>query len=303
MVKVERLPVANKHAPAVHPAADVFPMMDDEALAELAEDIKANGQQVPIVLDKDGVLIDGRNRLKACQIAGVEPVFETFSGKDPVSYILSLNVTRRHLTKAQAAMAAAMMYPEEKDTKGGRGRKGSESQTLTETVGVSSVRLRQARAVVKHAPDLAPLVMSGAMPLDDAHRDAQKRREDSETEEGRMVRLRKEATDLAELVIEERMKLPEAMAALQGRKDEAAREAKLLKEQRATATRNLHTALLFLCPVNHDEDPDAARTRAERWAKEIDLEQWLPHTEVDPSTDVFAASIQTLQHLSKILAK
>ncbi len=32
----------------VHPAADVFPMMTDDALANLGEDIKANGLNIPI---------------------------------------------------------------------------------------------------------------------------------------------------------------------------------------------------------------------------------------------------------------
>jgi ParB-like chromosome segregation protein Spo0J len=57
----------------VHPIADLFPMMTDEELADLAADIKANGLLHPIVVDKEGALIDGRNRARACEIAGVEP--------------------------------------------------------------------------------------------------------------------------------------------------------------------------------------------------------------------------------------
>jgi ParB-like chromosome segregation protein Spo0J len=57
----------------VHPIADLFPMMTDEELANLAADIKANGLIHPIVVDKDGVLLDGRNRDRACEIAGIEP--------------------------------------------------------------------------------------------------------------------------------------------------------------------------------------------------------------------------------------
>jgi len=50
-------------------------MMSDNELAELAADIKANGLIHAIVVDKNGVLIDGRNRLRACELASVEPVF------------------------------------------------------------------------------------------------------------------------------------------------------------------------------------------------------------------------------------
>ena len=59
------------------------------------------------VLDQDGQVLDGRNRLAACQMAGVQPMFETYDGKNVDSYALSVNITRRHLTKGQAAMIAA----------------------------------------------------------------------------------------------------------------------------------------------------------------------------------------------------
>src|SRR4051794_25878741 len=59
----------------VHPAADLFPMMSDAELAELAADIKKNGVRVPIELyyeaDAAGCwVLDGRNRLDAMELAG-----------------------------------------------------------------------------------------------------------------------------------------------------------------------------------------------------------------------------------------
>jgi ParB/Sulfiredoxin domain len=75
----------------VHPAADVFPMMSDERLAELGEDIKKNGLTIPVLFwngdGKGPVLIDGRNRLEACERVGVEPLTETFICKEPVTHI------------------------------------------------------------------------------------------------------------------------------------------------------------------------------------------------------------------------
>ena len=90
----------------IHPAADIFPMMPEAALDELADDIKANGLQHPIVRH-DGQVIDGRNRLKACQKAGVKPTFVEWSGTGSVvAWILSTNLHRRHLTDQQRAMVA-----------------------------------------------------------------------------------------------------------------------------------------------------------------------------------------------------
>ena len=91
----------------IHPIADIFPLMADDELDELAEDIKANGLINPIVVDGDGVLIDGRNRLEACRRAGVEPRFQDLNGADPVVFILSSNDKRRHMSKGARAMVAA----------------------------------------------------------------------------------------------------------------------------------------------------------------------------------------------------
>src|SRR6266852_4890355 len=119
-VIVEEIPAPSEQAIPVHPYAASFPMLEGEELDELVEDIRINGLRHPIVLDKSGQLIDGRNRLKACELAGVKPTFIT-TELDPVPYILSNNVTRRHLSKGQWAMAFAMAHPEPTD-KGGRGK-------------------------------------------------------------------------------------------------------------------------------------------------------------------------------------
>jgi len=89
-----------------HPAADVFPMLDDSALEVLVADVKANGLLSPVVLYEDKVL-DGRNRLTACIAAGVEPRFVTWAadthGGDPFAYAWTVNVARRHLDAGQRA--------------------------------------------------------------------------------------------------------------------------------------------------------------------------------------------------------
>jgi N6-adenosine-specific RNA methylase IME4 len=85
----------------VHPAANIFPMMDEKRLAELALDIQENGQQVPIRL-LDGLLIDGRNRLAACRIAKVQPIFDYLpDGTNPWQVAWTFNGQRRDLNDAQ----------------------------------------------------------------------------------------------------------------------------------------------------------------------------------------------------------
>ena len=106
----------------VHPVASLFPMIDDDALNALAEDIKKNGQREPILvafLDgrelNEPVVVDGRNRFKACEIAGVEPEFSNDYVMEPHEigpWIISHNLHRRHLTTSQKA-AVAVAYEAE----------------------------------------------------------------------------------------------------------------------------------------------------------------------------------------------
>jgi ParB-like nuclease domain len=109
----------------VHPAADLFPLMAEVELKGLAEDIKAHGVIEPVILfetaDDHMALLDGRNRLDACALAGLLSLngdgnlqitttdgraarlhyWLEHKGRDPYALALSYNVHRRHLTSEQ----------------------------------------------------------------------------------------------------------------------------------------------------------------------------------------------------------
>jgi N6-adenosine-specific RNA methylase IME4/ParB-like chromosome segregation protein Spo0J len=91
-----------------HPLANIFPLLEGQDFAELVADIKAHGLHEPIVVYEDKVL-DGRNRLRACTAVGIEPTFTAYTGDDPVAYVVSLNLRRRHLDESQRAMVAAKL--------------------------------------------------------------------------------------------------------------------------------------------------------------------------------------------------
>lgn len=153
----------------VHPAVDIFPMMSDAELQELADDIKANGLIHPVIVDSEGRLVDGRNRLAACKLAGVTPITEKLNGQDPVAYIIAANLKRRNLSKGQQAMVIAMLYPEPE--KGGRGKRSKTNSK--ETLGFSPTLVSQARAILQHSRELAESVLNGTTPLDEALRERQ----------------------------------------------------------------------------------------------------------------------------------
>ena len=54
-----------------HPAANLFPMMNDDEYAALVADIHQHGQRDPI-WTLDGQIIDGRNRWSACRDLGIQ---------------------------------------------------------------------------------------------------------------------------------------------------------------------------------------------------------------------------------------
>jgi N6-adenosine-specific RNA methylase IME4 len=89
-----------------HELANVFPLIEGDEFAGLVADIGKQGLLEAIVL-LDGKILDGRNRYRACLEAGVEPHFEEFDGEDPVAFVVSKNVARRHLDESQRALAAA----------------------------------------------------------------------------------------------------------------------------------------------------------------------------------------------------
>lgn len=94
----------------IHPAAELFPLMSQAELVELASDIEKNGlkEKVKLIEDENGdyCVLDGRNRLDALELNGAD-LFDSYPDNaffyrkdlgDPVAYVVSRNVRRRHMT-------------------------------------------------------------------------------------------------------------------------------------------------------------------------------------------------------------
>lgn len=79
--------------------------MDLRDASALTDDIAANGQRQPIILF-EGMILDGWHRHAACLAAGATPRMQDLpEGEDPVAFVLSSNLNRRHLTASQRAAA------------------------------------------------------------------------------------------------------------------------------------------------------------------------------------------------------
>lgn len=196
----------------VHPVADLFPMLAPDELRALTADIAGRGLLQPIVLDAEGRILDGRNRLAACELAGVAPTFEKYEGDDPDGYAVLVNIARRHLTKGQRAMIAARTL-----------LKNSSQSEVAEKAGVSQQYVGQAKVVLDYATDLVDGVVSGVKPLHEAYGTARDRKDEKEQLAAGSTELSTEAPDLAAEVTEERLTLDEAQAILKERREDAER--------------------------------------------------------------------------------
>jgi hypothetical protein len=188
-----------------HPIADLFPMLAEDELRELAADIKQRGQLQPIMLDAEGSILDGRNRNAACDLAGVEPWFETYEGDDPDGYALSVNVNRREMTKGQKAMVIATAYK-------------NYTQDHVKGFGVSKQYISWARTVREYAPELVSAVIAGPesqgdgpKTLDQAYKVAKERKAASESDAEKLTKLRELSPDLAVLVENDIRELADAL--------------------------------------------------------------------------------------------
>src|SRR5262245_5502327 len=80
-----------------------MPELSPDQLGALRADITANGVLVPVVRDQYGRIIDGHNRAAIAAELGIEypvQVVEIADDNDAMDRAVSLNCTRRHLTRS-----------------------------------------------------------------------------------------------------------------------------------------------------------------------------------------------------------
>lgn len=89
-----------------HPLANIFPLLEGEEFDQLVTSIKASGGPRETIVLYEDMILDGRNRARACEVAGIEPSYTSFCGADPLAFVLDKNLHRRHLDDRQRASVA-----------------------------------------------------------------------------------------------------------------------------------------------------------------------------------------------------
>lgn len=170
----------------IHKFAMLYPEATVEESRLLTNHIKRCGLQNPITV-LDGEILDGRNRFKACQTAGVTPDFIPYEGKvDDTSillWVIGQNSHRRHLSTSQLAIVAASCAEifksdaiKRRNAGVSRGvadltailQQGTAAGLAAKTVGVSERIVADAIKIVKESPELAEKVRLGELKVNQA---------------------------------------------------------------------------------------------------------------------------------------
>lgn len=169
-----------------HDLGKIMPRMELEQFKTFTVDIVKNGLQSPIIL-YEGKILDGWNRYNVCVSSSVEARYETYTGTSPASYVLSLNMERRHLTSGQRACVSTEILPfveaeslkrkQHIDTHTLRGTEPLSSPEDRRSVSkvakmfkISDKSVQLAKKLKKEAPEIFEKVKSGGYTLNDAKR-------------------------------------------------------------------------------------------------------------------------------------
>jgi ParB-like chromosome segregation protein Spo0J len=149
-----------------HPLSEMFPVLTGDGFDALVADIKDHGLQSPIELYDDQI-IDGRNRYAACLKLKIVPETINVKTDDPMAYVLSRNLHRRHLTVGQRALIAAKAkeYYASQSTLNKKVA-GKSRDKAGAAVGISGKSVDAGAAVLKDGvPELVKAVESGEIAI------------------------------------------------------------------------------------------------------------------------------------------
>jgi N6-adenosine-specific RNA methylase IME4/ParB-like chromosome segregation protein Spo0J len=152
-----------------HSLANLFPLIEGQEFEALVADVREHGVREPVVLF-EGKILDGRNRYRAAQAAGVEFDIREFDGDDALGFVISLNLHRRHLSESQRGMVAAAIanMPAHRPADNSANLQTSQAQAA-ELLNVSTRTVAAAAKVVaRAAPEIVQAVQQGRIAVSDA---------------------------------------------------------------------------------------------------------------------------------------
>jgi len=222
----------------LHPLCTLFPRLSGTEFDSLCADIKNNGLRNPIVIH-EGMILDGGNRYRACIEIGIEPDFVEFGGGNLVSFVLSVNLHRRHMTTGQQAAIVSSAQDWAKAQTVGKPKSGNVTgldrvEDRMAQSGASDKTQRMADKVAKADPELSRQVAHGEISLPKAIRSItpQKAEQEEDAEYDEKEQIIHELKDTVVSLDEENTRLKDAIAANQLPEDEIQSAAEIIADLR-----------------------------------------------------------------------
>lgn len=153
----------------LHPITSIFPRLEGDDFDALVDDIRRHGLREAIWRHRNGEILDGDNRWRACQVLGINCPSRTFEGDDSeiLAFVISQNLHRRHLDTSQRAMIAAKLASLEE----GRPKKTAQfcavsQDQAADLLNVSRRTVQDAAKVRREGvPELVRAVEQGQLPV------------------------------------------------------------------------------------------------------------------------------------------
>ena len=141
--------------------ANMFPSLSEDEFQALKSSIEQVGLQQPILI-RDGEVLDGRHRLRACDELGITPLKEDVSHlpeKEIIQIVMARNIMRRHLTAGQrAALAAALQTMSE----------NLPNASAAKQAGVSTSYVKTAKKIKEESPETFEKLSKGEISMPEA---------------------------------------------------------------------------------------------------------------------------------------
>jgi N6-adenosine-specific RNA methylase IME4 len=97
---------------AYHPYAEIFPLIEGKDFEEFCAGIKDAGRLHDKIVLHEKMILDGRNRQRACDATGIVAHYRVFDPKtegDPLAFVIAKNLHRRNLNDDQRRVVAAKL--------------------------------------------------------------------------------------------------------------------------------------------------------------------------------------------------
>jgi len=167
----------------------LVPPLTSKEYLQLKTSIKKDGQWVPIIVNKDNIILDGHHRYKACFELRIDPHFtHKIFGSSLLEkkFVIECNLKRRHLNDFQKAELGIPLLAIEKELAKLRQGKRNDltsmpndvkvkpikaTDQLSKKIGLSTRTFERARKVIETAPEeLKERVRSGQTSINYAYK-------------------------------------------------------------------------------------------------------------------------------------